>query len=120
MDNLSLYSKTSDIEKITKAEEECHPSACRVRDILMIQYAKQENYPLSQSYMLDSYLIMFENAVANSPVEISIGDIEEIYNQENLCIVSCHIKITGTINAEFTDLFHVKKGKISLIKSTNN
>lgn len=119
-ENLSLYCKTGDDEYRVKVEEECY-ARCRVRDSLMTKLAEQHDYPKMSSYMLESCMNCLEKEIINSPVEITIGDIREIYNQENLCIVSCHIKISGAINAEFTDLLYVREGMITSIinKATN-
>lgn len=120
--NLSQYCKTYDIKYLEEVEKDCYTKGCRVSDSLMIHFAEQMRLKVeaSNSYQLGSYMNGFEKARRNGIVLISVRDIKEIYNQNNLCVVSCQVKMKGAINVDLADLFYVREGKITKIVSQDN
>lgn len=117
-DNLRLFCESKDPFYREGAIKECagkKGKECLVNDSLMTLFASQLELSQQMSYMLDSYLRGFQSAIRSGSVDISISDIKEIDNTENLSIVSCHVKVTGAITVESEDLFHIRNGKVSKI-----
>ncbi len=117
-DNIRLWCETKDPDYREKAIKECHKRECRVNDSLMIQYANQSGLPNTNSYMLDSYLRIFQSAIREGVVDIAIVDIKEIKNMDEDSIVSCTLHLRGIINTEIRDLFYIRNGKVLRISST--
>lgn len=117
-DNIRLWCETKDPDYRGKAVKECHKRECRVNDSLMIQFAYQSGLPNADSYMLDSYLRIFQSAIREGIVDITIVSIKEIENTEEDSIISCTLYLRGAINTEVKDLFYIRNGKVLRIAST--
>ena len=117
-DNIRLWCETQDSDYRGKAIKECDKREFRVCDSLMIQFASQSGLPNADSYMLESYLRIFQSAIREGAVDIAIVDIKEIENTKDYSIISCTLHLTGAINTEVRDLFYIKNGKVLKITST--
>lgn len=118
-DNLRLWCETKDIDYIEKVRKECHTRECRVNDNLMKEFVQLLKLPEIGTYTLDSYLLGFQSAGMEENVDITIGEIKEIDNSKDFCIVSCSIKVVGAFNVEARNLFYIRKGKVSKIISNH-
>lgn len=122
-DNIKLFCETKDFRYRKNVIKECAGKKgreCRIKNNgLMKEFVSLLHLEQNNAYMLDSYLNGFRLLLRKGTVEITIGDIKEIENSEEFCIVSCCINITGAINAEYKDLFYIRRldGKVSSITS---
>lgn len=124
--NIKFWCDSKDPRFLEDATEACagrRGKECLVNDDLMIEFAPMLGLEQQNTYMLQTYLRIFQhvfnNDEGNEPLGIIIGEIKEIECSKEWCIVSCCIKIKGAINADLKDYFYVRRnGKVSKITST--
>ena len=118
-DNLRMWVETQDVEYSKSALKECNVKACRISDKLMSSFSDIMGLPKITSYLLDSYLIGFQNLVINRGCKLDVVDIKQIDKDDQYDYVACTIIVSGSINCVSRDVFIIQKNdgnKISSIK----
>ena len=126
--SLSQWCKDGSFDERSKAISECageDGKECRVCDSLMMRFARIQELPSIDNYMLSSYMTGFQAAM-RSPQGISviITDVEPVppgklkfdktsmsdEKRNSLYYISCNVRVSGLINQNCQNLFYVRKG----------
>lgn len=128
--NLSKWCEEKEFDYRADAIKECagkNGKECLVYDALMTYFARMQNLPQSDKYMLNSYMTGFQAAMRKGKINVQISDIRPEYNvkfenpsdnDEKFFFVSCNVKVSGAIDYNSRDIFYIRKigaNKISQI-----
>lgn len=115
---MSSWCSTADISYRAKIENLCTgKKSCRVEDKIHADYQRKRGYMDYETYVLDSYLNMFETLMS-SGIRFGISNInveaqDRYPDGQILTFITADIKISGKINYVIKDLFLVRDDKIS-------
>lgn len=118
---LSEWCKTGDISHRENIEALCNGvKKCRVEDKIHADYQLKEGLSNYETFVLDSYLNMFQTLMYDN-IKYNMSEIIEkdtdIMPDGKLSFVVADIEISGPINNKVTDLFLIRDGKITGIYS---
>ena len=119
---MSEWCNTDDFTYREKIEALCSGiKSCRVEDKIHADYQRKRGYMDYETYVLDSYLNMFQTLIS-SGVQFDISNIvvetqDEYPDGQVLTFITADIKVSGKINYSVKDLFLVRDCKISGIYS---
>lgn len=116
-ESLSSFCRTNDIIHRKKIDELCSGAKkCRVEDKIHADYQKQFGFTNYETFVLDSYMNMFESLMSKS-VNYQMNNVKVLGSDEmpdgTLTFISADIKVSGAINQTVTDLFLVRNNKIT-------
>ena len=115
---MSEWCNTDDFTYREKIEALCSGiKSCRVEDKIHADYQRKRGYMDYETYVLDSYLNMFQTLIS-SGVQFDISNIvvetqDEYPDGQVLTFITADIKVSGVINYSVKDLFLVRDNKIS-------
>lgn len=116
-DALSIWCNTNNISYREKIDALCTGSkSCRVEDKLHANYQKGRGLTNYETFVLDSYMNMFQTLMAqNIHFQMSNVKVEatDIMPDGQLSFVTADIKVSGPINMTARNLFLVREGKIT-------
>ena len=120
-DALSSWCNTNEIIYREKIDELCSGSRkCRVEDKIHADYQKQNGLTNYETFVLDSYLNMFQSLISKS-VNYQMSNVKVVGTDEmpdgTLTFITADIKVSGALNHTVTDLFLVRNDKITGIYS---
>ena len=118
---LSSWCNTGESTYREKIEELCNGiKECRVEDKIHAEYQKERGLTNYETFVLDSYLNMFESLMSKS-VNYQMSNIKVVGTDEmpegTLTFVTVDINLSGAINKQVTDLFLIRNDKITGIYS---
>lgn len=126
--SLSQWCKDGSFDERAKAVSECagkDGKECRVNDSLMMRFARIQELPSIEKYLLPSYMTGFQAAMRSSKgINVGITDIKLVppdklkfdrasmsdENRNSLYYISCNMSVSGLINQNYQNLFCVRKG----------
>ena len=119
-DNLRMYVLTDSIDYREKIENLFNLRSSRIADDFMMALADHYGYPKQKSYMLHTYLNLIEKTIEKDKLSIEFSD----FNNENESIVSnrhksqvevvsCRLKIIGSLSLDTKVLIIIRDGKIT-------
>ena len=115
---MSEWCHTDDFTYREKIEALCSGvKSCRVEDKIHSDYQRKRGYMDYETYVLDSYLNMFQTLIS-SGVQFSISNIkvetQDVYpDGQVLTFITADVRVSGKINYNVKDLFLVRNNKIS-------
>ena len=119
---MSEWCNTDDFTYREKIEALCSGvKSCRVEDNIHADYQRKRGYMDYETYVLDSYLNMFQTLIS-SGVQFDISNIvvetqDKYPDGQMLTFITADIKVSGKINYSVKELFLVRDNKISGIYS---
>lgn len=118
---LHLWLETEDVyyrEQLAELFAGKDGKNCRISDSLMTYFASQD-HPLSDSYMLSSYLNGLWKLKEKEKINVNVTDIKQVECNDKYFVVSCTIKVDGAMSFASKDMFYIRKKdfKISRISS---
>ena len=116
-DALSIWCNTNNISYREKIDALCTGSkSCRVEDKLHANYQKGRGLTNYETFVLDSYMNMFQTLMAQN-IHFQMSNVKaeatDIMPDGQLSFVTADIKVSGPINMTARNLFLVREGKIT-------